>query len=89
MRLLPSSRTKQCAQRCFVHCNSAASCFPLRRPRIASALHPHPENPLFARNIANRYWGYLMGRGIVEPVDDMRVTNPPSNPELLEALAAP
>jgi hypothetical protein len=45
------------------------------------------SNPLFARNIANRYWGYLMGRGLVEPIDDQRVTNPPSNPELLDALA--
>ena len=46
-----------------------------------------PENPLFARAVANRYVGYLMGAGLVEPVDDMRATNPPSNPELLDALA--
>lgn len=45
------------------------------------------ENLGFAKTIVNRYWGYLMGRGIVNPVDDMRVTNPPTNPELLEALA--
>ncbi len=45
------------------------------------------DNILFARNIANRYWGYLMGRGLVEPIDDQRVTNPPTNPELLDALA--
>src|SRR5438876_100556 len=45
------------------------------------------RNRLFARNIVNRYWAYLLGRGIVEPVDDMRVTNPPTNPELLDALA--
>ncbi len=45
------------------------------------------DNLIFARNIANRYWGYLMGRGLVEPIDDQRVTNPPTNPELLEALA--
>jgi hypothetical protein len=45
------------------------------------------ENPLFARNIVNRYWGYLMGRGLVEPIDDQRITNPPTNPELLQALA--
>ena len=44
-------------------------------------------NEAFAKNIVNRYWGYMMGRGIVEPVDDIRVTNPPSNPELLDALA--
>jgi hypothetical protein len=46
-----------------------------------------PENDLFARNIANRYMGYLLGRGLVEPVDDMRGTNPPSNVALMEALA--
>ncbi len=45
------------------------------------------DNPLFARNLVNRYWGYLMGRGLVEPIDDQRVTNPPTNPELLDALA--
>jgi hypothetical protein len=58
----------------------------LRRP-LADWL-TSPENPLFARNIVNRTWGYLMGTALVEPIDDMRVTNPPSNPELLEALAA-
>jgi hypothetical protein len=46
------------------------------------------ENPFFARNLVNRYWAYLMGRGLVEPVDDLRVTNPPTNPALLDALAA-
>jgi hypothetical protein len=46
------------------------------------------ENPLFARSVANRYVGYLLGRGLVEPVDDMRSTNPPTNPPLLDALAA-
>jgi hypothetical protein len=46
-----------------------------------------PENRLFSRNITNRIWGYLMGTGVVEPVDDVRATNPPSNPELLDALA--
>ncbi len=42
----------------------------------------------FARATANRVWAILMGRGLVEPVDDMRVSNPPTHPELLEALAA-
>jgi hypothetical protein len=46
-----------------------------------------PDNPFFARNLANRVWAYLLGRGLVEPVDDVRATNPPSNPELLDALA--
>src|SRR5262249_34842509 len=46
-----------------------------------------PQNPFFARAIANRVWAHFMGRGIVDPVDDFRVTNPPSNPALLNALA--
>jgi hypothetical protein len=45
------------------------------------------QNPFFARAVANRYWAHFFGRGIVDPLDDMRVTNPPSNPELLDALA--
>jgi hypothetical protein len=57
----------------------------LRRP-LAEWLTA-PGNRLFARNLANRFWGYLMGVGLVEPIDDMRATNPPSNPELLDALA--
>ncbi|MEQ9409286.1 MAG: DUF1549 and DUF1553 domain-containing protein [Fuerstiella sp.] len=43
-------------------------------------------NPFFARSVANRIWGHVMGRGIVEPVDDFRDSNPPSNPELLNFL---
>jgi hypothetical protein len=46
-----------------------------------------PKNRFFARAVANRYWAHFFGRGIVDPLDDMRVTNPPSNPELLDALA--
>ena len=46
-----------------------------------------PDNPYFARNLSNRVWAWLLGVGIVEPVDDVRATNPPSNPELLDALA--
>jgi hypothetical protein len=58
-----------------------------RRRKLADWLTA-PENPFFARNLANRFWAYTMGRGLVEPIDDMRSTNPPSNPELLDALAA-
>lgn len=46
-----------------------------------------PDNAYFARNWSNRIWAHLLGRGLVEPVDDFRLTNPPSNPELLDALA--
>ena len=45
------------------------------------------KNPFFARAVANRYWAHFFGKGLVDPLDDMRVTNPPSNPELLDALA--
>src|SRR4029079_7735309 len=47
-----------------------------------------PDTPWFARNVANRLWSHFLGRGLVEPVDDVRATNPPTNPELLDALAA-
>ena len=47
-----------------------------------------PENPFFARMFANRYWKHFFSRALVEPEDDMRVTNPPVNPALLDALAA-
>jgi hypothetical protein len=46
------------------------------------------QNPQFARAQVNRIWSYLMGRGLVDPVDDFRVTNPPSHPELLDELTA-
>ena len=46
-----------------------------------------PDNPFFARVLVNRLWGHFMGRGLVDEVDDMRESNPPSNPELLDALA--
>jgi hypothetical protein len=47
-----------------------------------------PANPYFATSVANRVWDHFFGIGIVEPVDDVRVSNPPSNPELYEALGA-
>jgi hypothetical protein len=45
-----------------------------------------PENPFFATSVANRVWAHFFGIGIVEPVDDIRVSNPASNPELFKAL---
>lgn len=58
-------------------------------PRIALAKWvTSKENPYFAQTMANRIWADLMGRGLVEPVDDLRATNPASNPALLEALGA-
>ena len=46
------------------------------------------DNPFFAKVIANRVWAEMTGRGLVDPVDDLRDTNPPTNPALLDALAA-
>ena len=46
-----------------------------------------PNNPFFARTQANRIWLHLMGRGLVDPNDDFRATNPPANPELLDYLS--
>ena len=44
------------------------------------------DNPFFAKAIANRMWSYFLGKGIIDPVDDIRASNPPSNPALLDAL---
>jgi hypothetical protein len=57
-----------------------------RRAKLADWL-TRPDNRYFAPSLVNRVWYHLLGRAIVEPVDDFRDTNPPSNPELLDALA--
>ena len=46
-----------------------------------------PQNPYFAQNFANRVWAHFFGIGIIDPVDDVRISNPSSNPELLAELA--
>ena len=56
-----------------------------RRARLASWL-TSKDNPFFAKSLVNRVWYHLMGRGIVEPVDDFRDSNPASNDELLDGL---
>ncbi len=58
---------------------------PQRRDALAEWLTSR-DNPFFARAIANRMWSYFVGKGIIDPVDDIRASNPPSNPALLEAL---
>ncbi|MCA9070915.1 MAG: DUF1553 domain-containing protein, partial [Planctomycetaceae bacterium] len=55
--------------------------------RALAAWMTSDDNPYFAQVMANRIWADLMGRGLVEPVDDLRATNPPSNPALLNELA--
>ena len=57
-----------------------------RRQHLAAWL-TSPENPYFTRAIVNRVWRNFMGRGLVEPEDDLRLTNPPTNPALMDALA--
>lgn len=58
----------------------------LDRLRVVADWMSDDSNERFATTQANRIWFQLMGRGIVDPVDDFRATNPPSNPELLNAL---
>lgn len=61
---------------------------PEEDPRLALAdWMSSKDNPFFARVLVNRYWKHFFNRGLVEPEDDLRETNPPSNPELLDALA--
>lgn len=68
----------------FVHAG-AVDAASTRREQLAQWLTAK-ENPYFARSIVNRYWSYFFGRGIIDPVDDIRAGNPASNPELLDAL---
>ena len=56
-----------------------------RRDKLAGWI-TSPDNRYFASSYANRIWGYMMGTGIIEPLDDIRAGNPPSNPELLDWL---
>ena len=56
------------------------------RRRVMAEWLASPRNPYFARNIANLVWAHFLGVGVVDPVDDVRVSNPPSNPELLDEL---
>jgi uncharacterized protein DUF1553/uncharacterized protein DUF1549 len=58
-----------------------------RREHLAEWL-TSPQNPYFTRALVNRVWKNFMGRGLVEAVDDLRATNPPSNEELMQALSA-
>src|SRR5438093_10278359 len=58
------------------------------RRAVLAAWLASPENPHFARNLANIVWAHFLGRGIIDPVDDVRISNPASNPELLDALGA-
>ncbi len=58
------------------------------RRRVLAEWLTSPQNPWFSRSLANRVWAHFMGRGVVDPVDDFRVSNPPSEAALLDGLAA-
>ena len=60
---------------------------PVDRRRALARWLTTESHGWLARNVVNRYWGYLLGKGLVNPIDDLRETNPPTNPELLDALA--
>jgi hypothetical protein len=86
----PETRHPRTGERIFAHALAtkppAKSTAGERRQVLAQWLTAS-DNPWFARNLANRAWAHFLGRGLIEPVDDVRETNPPSNPELLDALA--
>ncbi|MFK7817762.1 MAG: DUF1553 domain-containing protein, partial [Planctomycetaceae bacterium] len=82
--LHPSSGEAVTAEFPFTHDGMDAS---LKDPRQALGQWlTSDKNPYFAKSIVNRYWSYFLGRGIIDPVDDIRASNPPSNPELLDAM---
>jgi len=68
----------------FTHADMPPSNLP-RREQLAGWIASR-ENPYFARSLVNRIWSYLLGVGLIEPVDDIRAGNPPTNPRLLDRL---
>jgi hypothetical protein len=65
----------------------ASQSAPSRREQLARWI-TSKDNPYFAKSYVNRLWSYLLGTGIIEPIDDIRAGNPPSNPELLDRLTS-
>jgi hypothetical protein len=85
-RTLTHPRTKQPVKPTFLD-GRPAECDPADLRMALAKWMTGPDNPYFARASVNRVWGYFFGRGIVDPVDDFRSTNPPTHPELLDELA--
>jgi len=83
---MPNPRTKQAAKPRFLGAPTPDIGDGDRLATVAEWI-ASPTNPFFARAQANRIWLHLMGRGLVDPNDDFRATNPPTNPELLDWLA--
>jgi hypothetical protein len=84
-RTLTHPRTKQPVKPAFLDGRQPA-CEPADLRMALAKWLTAPDNPYFARAAVNRMWGYFFGRGIVDPVDDFRSTNPPTHPELLDEL---
>ena len=80
-------RTKQTMKPWLPRQGEAAPAAEQDRREIFAEWLTQDGNPFFAKVEANRIWSHLLGRGIIEPVDDLRASNPPANAELLEALA--
>ena len=70
----------------YEHQDKPAATLP-RRVQLADWL-TSPHNQYFAKSYVNRLWGYLFGKGIIEPIDDIRTGNPPTNPELLDRMTS-
>jgi hypothetical protein len=81
-------RTQQVASPRFLDGQTPALTDADDRRAALAAWMTRPDNPFFAKAIVNRVWFHLFGKGIVDPVDDFRDSNPPSNGPLLDALAA-
>ncbi len=79
-------RTGQIMAPVFPYAAAAATAPDAPRREKLAAWITSPDNVYFARSFVNRLWGYLNGVGLIEPLDDIRAGNPPSNPELLDWL---
>jgi hypothetical protein len=86
-RTMTHPRTKQVVKPAFLDGTRATGGDPADLRMTLAKWLTAPDNPYFAKAAVNRMWGYFFGRGIVDPVDDFRASNPPTHPELLEALA--
>ncbi|MEO1996412.1 MAG: DUF1549 domain-containing protein, partial [Planctomycetaceae bacterium] len=92
LRTVGDPKTKHPRTGQVVHAHPLGSAVPSQSPAGDRRDHlaqwmTSADNPWFARNVVNRVWARFLGRGLVEPVDDFRDTNPPTNSDLLTALA--
>ena len=82
----PTTQAVQTPEFPFIHPNMPPKTENLRRQ--FADWTTSSDNPYFAKSYVNRVWSYLLGPGFIEPIDDIRAGNPPSNPELLDRLTA-